>query len=90
MAVMYDEVFVLRLDTSKIEVYISEKLTLQRRFEVIGLKNSWDVTACVRYSCLYIGDNKPAFANRRYSVFRVEMRSNTTRTSARLLTSADG
>ena len=95
MAVMYDEVFVLRVDTSKIEVYNSEKLTLRRRIEVIGLNNPWDIAACVRYSCLYIGDNKLAFANRRYSVFRVEMRGNTTRWCIQerpqgISTSADG
>ena len=56
VAVLDDEVFLVRHATPEVEVYDADALTLRRLLAVPGLVRPWDMTSCRRHRCLYVAD----------------------------------
>ena len=58
------ELYVLRMASSKIEVYSTETFDLQRHLPVKGIVDAIDMTSCPRNRCLYIADSKNGIVHR--------------------------
>ena len=54
VTVFFDQVFVVRLGTTELEVYDSNTWKLSSRLRVDGLMFPWDLTSCCNFRCLYI------------------------------------
>lgn len=54
LTILYAELFIISRDSSEIEVYDIERLTLVRRVELKILEAPWDLVSCTVNKCLYI------------------------------------
>jgi DNA-binding beta-propeller fold protein YncE len=59
-----NEVYVVRANSSNIDVYTSDTYVLQRRLAVKALIDAVDMTSCGRYRCLYVADCTGAVVHR--------------------------
>ena len=78
MAVLSDQVFLVRQHTSEVEVYDIATLTLQRHLAVDDLVTPNDMTSSGKYNCLYIA-GRGYVGNTKMFVHRVEMNGTTTK-----------
>ena len=74
VAVLFDQVFVVRRKTREVEVYDSNTLNLTSRLPVSGLADPSDLTSCSKFRCLYISDLRGG-----NEIRRVELGGATTR-----------
>ena len=70
------EVFLIRDDTPKVEVYDSNTWTLTRYIKINGLIKPCDLTSCAEFCCLYIADQDSL-----YSIHRVKLNEEMTKWS---------
>ena len=78
VAVLSDQVFLVRKHTPEVEVYDTATLTLQRRLAVDELATPSDMTSCVKYNCLYVAARGYVGGTKRF-VHRVELNGTTTK-----------
>lgn len=58
VTVVNNELFIVRAEADKVEVYDMEALALKRHVTIHGMKDPWGLAACSHNNCLYISDNK--------------------------------
>ena len=81
LAIVHEELCLVRDKTPAVETYSLNRFSLQRRLPVQGLRRPCDMVSSARHSCLYIADNKNMSKSSRsavWKIYRVEFNGITT------------